>query len=37
MRMVPYDIWIQYDDFLKANLADVYQHADFKKWLSIPK
>ncbi len=33
MQKVPYDIWKQYDAFLKAKVKDASRHADYKKWL----
>lgn len=32
MQKVPYDIWAQYDAFLKAKAKDVSQHENLKKW-----
>ncbi len=33
MQKVPYDIWSQYDAFLKARVKDISQHENLKKWL----
>ena len=33
MQKVPYDIWSQYDAFLKAKVKDISQHQDLRKWL----
>ena len=32
MQKVPYDIWSQYDAFLKAKVKDISQHQDLRKW-----
>jgi len=32
MQKVPYDIWTQYEAFLKAKVKDVSQHETLKKW-----
>ena len=32
MQKVPYDIWTQYEAFLKAKVKDVSQHENLKKW-----
>jgi hypothetical protein len=32
MQKVPYDIWTQYEAFLKAKVKNVSQHENLKKW-----
>lgn len=32
MQKVPYDVWAQYDAFLKAKVKDVSKHENLKKW-----
>ncbi|MBI5187216.1 MAG: integron integrase [Nitrospinae bacterium] len=32
MQKVPYDIWSQYDAFLKAKVKDISRHENLKKW-----
>jgi hypothetical protein len=32
MQKVPYEIWSQYDAFLKAKVKDISRHENLKKW-----